>query len=501
MHRSFAVLLLILPVAALAADPNPDLITTTTAPATTRIADTVAWGQRAANNLQARLAITNTPAKGGTISAVVELRNTGDTAVPAKGIHIWFMVAQGKDKAYFTAAQKSSDLQMLEAGAFTTMLLDPSSLPAYSYDPSLQLKDGMPNAGPDAPAPKSLGNLAELLPTGRVRMKAFVIYTSTVDHKPYTDVIPSNTFDVSVSEGDFAKLDETAKKSLISDTLKLFHGDAVAGKAGHDKSLKIGEPILQPLLDALSDEHLSEAGQLWLVATLVDLGDKRAVPALIKQVEAGGAKAYVIAYHGPRMKNADLNDAIAKAASSSDDPKLIAWSARGLGKAGKKLDAKALATMVGQSDGAGRLEAVDILLEQTDKSTVQLLAMLITDRETSVQLRAIQQVAAAGRKIFAEPDLAGGKVAKQLGQQRAAIGQARFLQIEAAVKRNIEDKILNLVGLSAIKRVLQGAEIGRPVGAGHNNLPVQPGRRQMQLADRRRQRVQLGGPVVSVAGE
>lgn len=388
MRGLISLSLLTIPLLAYAAD----------APPATRKAAEIPWGQRAASNLQARLSINNTPSKGGAIEATVELRNTGDTRVPAKDIHVWFVVAQGKEKAYFTEAQAGSDTKALAGGEVLSMALDPAAQKAFAYDPALQLKEGVPTAAEGEEAPKSVGTLSQVLPTGRVRAKAFVVYTSTLNNKAFTDVVPTNSFDVSVSDGDFARLDETARKSLVADTLALFRGDAVAGKAGHDKCLKIGAPVVEPLIAAIGDAQLSEAGRMWLVATLVDLGDKRAVPALIKEVENGGGAASVIAYHGPRLKSADLNAAIAKTAASSKDLKFAAWAARGLGKAGKRLDPALLEAMVKQSDPAGRGEAVDILLEQSDASAVGLLAKLIGDADQSVRLHAIQRVSAAGRR-------------------------------------------------------------------------------------------------------
>ncbi len=338
------------------------------------------WGARSAvTPLQARITLPSPATQGGLLTPTIDLRNTSDTPLKLTNIRIWLLLSQGKDKILFTEAAPIEPSRKLDASDLRTFPFAASTLKVFNYDPNYDIKDGVPAAKNDKPL-TSLGTLNQLLPTGRVRIKAFVVVTTIIKNKEFTDAIPTNTLDVSVADSDFAKLDDTAKKAAVDDILRHFKGDAVAGKSAYDKSLKIGDPLVQPIIDALSTE-LSEHGRMWAVSTLIDLNDKRAIPPLIKELETGGGAAYVIAYHGPRMKNADLLAAIEKCAAESKDAKLLAWAARGLGKSGKSLNAKSLETMVTQSDPAGRLEAIDILLEQKDKTTPTLLAKLINDTE------------------------------------------------------------------------------------------------------------------------
>ncbi len=363
---------------------------------TTQKTTTIPWGPRAAANIQTRLSFASAPSKGGKIAATVELRNTGDTPIELTSLKLWFMVAQGKSKVFFTASQPASPKISLDAGTATSLPFDPSALDAFTYDPALQLVSGIPTAPANTDAPKKLGALADILPTGRIRAKAFLVFTTAIEKKNITDVVPSNSLDVTVDDGDFAKLSDAAKKSTLDDLIRAFHADAVTGKNAHAQALKLGAPAVQPLIDALADKDLTPPGRMWLVATLIALGDKRAVDPLIAQLDNPDA-AQVIAYHGPKLKSPKLTAAIEKTAAKSNDPKLVAWAARGLGNAGKPLSASMLETMVKQSDPEGRAEAVVILLEQSDKSAIPLLVQLIADPQSAVRVYTIQRIAFAKR--------------------------------------------------------------------------------------------------------
>ena len=321
------------------------------------------------------MTVTGDATKGGPLHVVADLRNVSDAKVPVTQIRVWLMLAQGPSLVFYTAPYAAAP-KSLDGGQAMEIPFEASDLNAFKYVADLVIRDGMPMPpNLKAPAPKPVGTLAEVLPTGVVKLKAFVVVEEKVaeaagaaeaggDSKGKTDVIASATLSIKVAElaaGDWSHLNDAAKQAFFAELTADFHGDAVAGQNAHDRAVKVGKEITPQLLTLLDDKEVSSAGHMWLAATLVDLHDDRAIDALVKILEKGGAAAAVVAYHGPKIKNAKLTAAIERVAATTKDASLTAWAVRGLGINGEKTDAALLEAMATHSDAAGRAEAAEIL--------------------------------------------------------------------------------------------------------------------------------------------
>jgi|GEM_PF-3117628 len=359
------------------------------------------WGERV-RHCQSRVIIPDAPAGKPNLEFTVQLRNVGPDKIPVTNLRVWFLLAQGKDKVFYTALAKTpADLPAaIDSGDQLQFKTDLSLLDTFAYDPAIKIQDGIPTPGPDQ-QPKKLGAVKDTLPVGRVRVRAFVVYDTQDGNKRFVETVPSATAELGAppAADDFATLSEAERKAVLEDLVRLFQGDAVAGKAAHDKAVKIGAPAVKTLVELLEKEDAtSEHGRMWLVASLLSIRDDRAVDALIAEVKKGGGSAHVIAYHGPRMNNDELNTVIREAAATGKDPRFTAWAARGLGLAGGKIDDAWIDPLLKQTDPLGRSEAATILAGASSAKATAAFIKLCDDPDASVRTAAANAAAQKNRK-------------------------------------------------------------------------------------------------------
>ena len=90
---------------------------------------------------------------------------------------------------------------------------------------------------------------------------------------------------------------------------------------------------------------------------------------------------------------------------------------------------------------------------------------------------------------------------QQFGQAGAAVGERGGAPVLAIEPEQVEQVINERVGLAAVKGVLQRAEVGQAIGAGHDDFAVEPRVLHGQGGHRAGQRGHARRPVEAVAGE
>jgi hypothetical protein len=365
------------------------------------VAEEAPWGTRV-GDLQSRMMVAGPVVKGGAVGVTVQVRNVSDKPLVLLNLRVWVMVAQGAEHVVYSAPFEGEKKKELGAGEQMEVRLDAGSLAAYRYVPTLILRNGLPvpppssdKSTPAVPPPTSVGTISEVIPVGMVKVKAFVIakVPSELSERELVSVIPSASVVLSVEEKDISKMSAADQRATFEEIATLFCADAVAGKSGHDRAVRIGKPIIPRLVELLSDERVTEAGRMWLTAAIIDLRDEHTVAALESILNKGGNGAYVVAYMGPKLHDPALTAAISSVAGSTKDAALAAWAARGLGLAGEPIAPKMLEAMVAHSDASGRAEAADILAADTDPHAPPFLAKLIGDADVAVRLHAAKAAA------------------------------------------------------------------------------------------------------------
>ena len=316
-------------------------------------------------------AAVETPWANGTPASAplrVVVENVGANKLDAKGAFVWAFVMQSKEKAFFTDKIPLAYLSKVARDGADTFdaTLDLAKLKVFPYQADLKLADGYPVT--DAPSP---GTLGQLLALGRVRGRVMV-------YVPDRGVLlKSNDIDAVIG----------------SDLIGLFARDEFAAKNAHDLAVKRGADAVPELVDALDKGSLPWFGQMWAATALCDIKDDRALPVLTKLVAKGGNLANVIAYHGPKMANAKLDDAITAAAQN--DPGVAAWAARGFATNGRGLKPELVDAGLQSKDPRIRAGLAEALLAKPNEADATRLAKLITDDDASVRQEVAAHIAKA----------------------------------------------------------------------------------------------------------
>ena len=112
-----------------------------------------------------------------------------------------------------------------------------------------------------------------------------------------------------------------------------------------------------------------------------------------------------------------------------------------------------------------------------------------------------QQAVRVGRQLLGQAQHGRVVGGQQFGQAGAAVGERGGAPVLAIEPEQVEQVINERVGLAAVKGVLQRAEVGQAIGAGHDDFAVEPRVLHGQGGHRAGQRGHARRPVEAVAGE
>ena len=269
-------------------------------------------------------------------------------AIKLEGAFVWLFVAQGKEKAYFSGKVTPGDVPaQVAAGETVTMQCEFAGVKAYGHRNDLVVKEGYPQLEAGA---KELGTMGGVLPAGRSRGRV-MLYVPAVKA-----LVASNTVEMVLGDADVAVV------------LAGFSHDPVAAKDAHDLALKMGGKVLPDLIKLMENKDLPWFGQMWVAATLADLGDLKAVPVLVRVMGRGGAAAHVVAYHGWKLRSKALEEATVEAAGK--DGETAAWAARGSQEFAKRRQPELVDAAI-QALGTAKDKDKGALVECLEKTTGQ----------------------------------------------------------------------------------------------------------------------------------
>ena len=322
------------------------------------------WGKEEAG-VRVSLATGATVVAGGNVQVVVTAENNGAEPAATKDAFIWLLIAQGKDKAYLTARIKMTDAKegagalgdSLAAGKSAVLTFELGTAEAFAYAAEAKIKDGYPELKDPA-----VGKLADVISPGKAKAKVMLFL-------PGKPLVSSAALELAIGEPELAKLTGAAREKYLADLLAGFSKDEFAAKNAHDRAVKAGKELTPELIKALQTRNvLPPYGRMWVTATLCDLGDVRASAVLIAVLKSGDSSAAVVAYHGWKMQDKPLHDAIDAAAAKT--PLLAAWAARGSQEFAKTRRPELIGAVIAALDKADD-KTKAALVESLEKTTGQ----------------------------------------------------------------------------------------------------------------------------------
>lgn len=344
-----------------------------------------AWGE-ARDGLAASLRM-EPKLEAAKLTVQVALRNNTTSAVDVKEAFGWILLVQGRESAIFSERIPLKDLKdwpaQLAPGATAEVQVDLSSRKAFAFAKGLKLASGYPEPAQDATAAKALDAIGRAAPQGKIIAR----WTVVLPRAGGPLILMSNPAAFEVVP--------PAKPWVNPKLAEKFRRDAFAAKAAHDQAVQIGASILPDLVEIAADASFPGHGRMWAVTAMIDLKDDKAIDPLVKLVASGdGAVGSVIAYHGAKLKNAKLTDAILARAGSGKDPEFTAWAARGMTTfAAGEFPEKLIDIALKSSEPRARAEVADVLAGREPRHAD--LLNLLKDEHELVRLAAARAIGRA----------------------------------------------------------------------------------------------------------
>lgn len=366
------------------------------------------WGAAKAG-LQVSLSFSGKVAVAGKFSCRVSMRNIGQAAVklpaadasPEKELFGWLFVVQktaGGKKAYYTEkiplARGIKGFAAELTGKQTVRLNtdEVSHRLVHEYRRGLKVVGGYPAAKNDSkPLPHiPLKELREVLSPGRLAVRMMICLPGD---SPI--LLRSNTVRLTVAPPDLKSLSPARRKAYVAKLMQKFDKSAWSGKTAHGQAVRLGQVIVPELIEAVFERSRPAHSRMWLATALAEIRDKRAAEALIKLLhDSLVAMRHVVAYHGPKQRNAKLDKAIVARTLELKESRMTALAVLGFLIARGEVNEQLLAVSLESPDPRVRSTAVSALSRHASVENIRKLVALLKDKNFRVRATAARALSA-----------------------------------------------------------------------------------------------------------
>jgi len=244
--------------------------------------------------------------------------------------------------------------------------------------------------------PEAAGKLRDVLVIGKVNVQ-YMLYLPRKGDSPI--VLKSDFLTVIIGPPDIKSLSPPRRKAFVSGLIAGFGGDAFAGQAAHGIATSVGSEILDDLIAATKDPAIKGAGRMWLATTLADIRDKRSVAALVKLIDGSDSGVrHVVAYHGPKQRNSELDSVIVAGALKSKDARMTALAMLGFMVFRGEVPRKLLDAGIDSDDPRVRTTVAAALSRSASIENIQGLILLLKSKEQRVRSAVAKALAAMGNR-------------------------------------------------------------------------------------------------------
>ncbi|MFI5381924.1 MAG: HEAT repeat domain-containing protein [Tepidisphaerales bacterium] len=320
---------------------------------------------------------------GGPLTLKMSLKNISGSTIKLADVFAWLLVAETKDKVFYTekvalASEKDCPAELAD-GKTLDLKIDLSRRKAFAMQKGIKVVAGFPAAEGDAPKPA--GTLADVLPVTALRAR----WTVCIPQTGKVLSVPSAMLSFEVQPRAYDTMTAEQRKAYIEQLVAEFSKSAYAGQRAHALAVKAGPDALPAIAKALEDPAAPSFARLWLATAVCDIGGETAAEEAIKLLKSddGGVRA-VIAYHGPKMHNAKLNEAILAAAENGDGG-LKAWAARGMASNGYEISDRLIDAAMASPEPLARAEIATVLVKRKDEKALACIEKLLADPDTNVR--------------------------------------------------------------------------------------------------------------------
>ena len=359
----------------------------------------VPWGSPK-GGLQVSLWVEGAPAIGSKFIVGAAVRNVAGGAVnmpAAENTFGWLILQQEKDQFFTQRIDLVRDVKnwpkelpsdkRIDLGTF-----DLSSTVAYRYHKGLKfLKEYKANQQLKV---KPAGPVNGVFKTGKVMGRLYVY----MEPDGRATLLKSNVIEINFAPPNFAKLSEEEKIAFVDGLLRQFDKDAFAARAAHRTAVRVGKDLIPYLLKAVFQTKRPRHSRIWITVTLANMPDNRCAEALIKLLGDGVVRVY-IAYHGPKQRNKELDNAITAHAEQLKAERFTGYALLGFLAFGKTVPPKLLKLGLDSPDPRTRAAAAEVLKKIAGSArTIQTLIGLLKDTDPRVRATAARVLGYVGNR-------------------------------------------------------------------------------------------------------
>ncbi len=349
----------------------------------------VEWGPAKAG-IQVSLAVQGRPAPGEKLFIRIALRNMGTAPVTLAAkdkLFGWVLLVYTREKAYLTAriypAAEARDWPAQLLGGKTIRLppVEISSLEVYSYADRPEVVKSY--LSPDeAKLPKPAAKLHNVLIP---RQGALLLRLCVRPPGKDLLLVSSAKATLEPAAPDLKKLDPATRKAFVAKLLEQFRQSPSAGQKAHELAVKIGPQIVPELAKAIRESRVSHA-QMWLTAALADIRCKAAADELVRLIRhPQGHVRHVVAYHGPKQRSKQVDEAIAAAAVKGSDADLTGRAVQGFAAFRGTVPPELADAALKSSSPRTRSMLAETLAARPSKKNAQTILPLLKDTNERVR--------------------------------------------------------------------------------------------------------------------
>jgi len=362
------------------------------------------WGQPRAG-LQLSLTAVGQPALGAKLPVRLAVRNTGTSTVQFSETEpalAWFTVVRSRDEAWLTekvslkAVAPNWPARIVGGKGAAVKAFDLAARHVYPYAHSREILKNYLGIKDAKPLPATVGTLGRNLRSGAMVLRCRIVLPRP-DDKPL--ILTSNKFTVDVAPPDLAALAEAERKAYVARLLKRFDRDPWSGQAAHDICVRMGTSVVPYLAEAAFERNRPGHARLWIAAAIADIPCPTSVETMIKLLgERHAGVRHVVAYHGPKQRNAKLDKAILARTLERKDPRMTGLAVVGFLAHQGKVHDSLLAASLDSNDPRVRTVAAEALSQHASVQNVLRITALLKDKHERVRGAAATTLAAMGSK-------------------------------------------------------------------------------------------------------
>jgi HEAT repeat protein len=313
---------------------------------------------------------------------------------------VWAFLSQGTKKIFTQRLRPHGSngngwSEALQAGESLELpTIDLAQAQGFAYRKGMTLSKGYPTQ-PDGASAPTLGPIGLALDPGPVRAK-WILIVPRADARVLS--LTTGIMELEVPTPDLNALPAKQQEAYTGKLLAQFDRDAWSAQAACRTAAKLGKIAIPSLIRAVFERGRPMHSRMWLTVAIADLRDPRCAEALMRLLHDRAAPVrHVVAYHGPKQRNAALDQAIEQAARDGD-PRLTSLATLGFlvyrGEAREEL----LRQGMGSEDPRARAAAASVMAQYAGADTIDRLVVLLTDRDERVRAAAARALGTMGNQ-------------------------------------------------------------------------------------------------------